>query len=68
MPVSAAEERNVHSYLASYGAPAEAGPALRAWEAREGARVVPDPPVDHQLAAAIALLRGDRASAVQEDL
>jgi carboxyl-terminal processing protease len=67
VPVSAAEARVVHAYLASYGAPAEALAVLRAWEQREGTRIVPDPPEDHQLAAALALMRGDRPVAVQED-
>ena len=63
VPLSSADRARVHDHLASYGPHPRALDALRAWERRDGVKVVPEHPPDAQLAAATALLRGERPGA-----
>jgi len=55
-----AETRAVHEFLASYSPPGDALERLRAWEDQEHLRLVPEPPPDPQLEAALGLFRGER--------
>jgi carboxyl-terminal processing protease len=61
--LSPAEARRIHAFLASYSPPEAALGELEAWEREEGVEVVPTPPADAQLEAALALFRGERPGA-----
>ncbi len=50
------EEQTIQRFLFAYSPPESVLPALRAWEEREGATLVPTAPTDRQLDAAVELL------------
>ena len=56
LPLSRAEQKEIHLFLAGYSPPEDARAALRAWEEREGVHLIEEPPPDRQLDAALALL------------
>lgn len=58
VPMSGAERLELHRFLDGYSPPVSALASLRAWEEREGRRLIADPPTDRQLASAVALLTG----------
>ncbi|TDJ69315.1 MAG: hypothetical protein E2O39_11690 [Planctomycetota bacterium] len=60
IPIGALEQREIHSFLARYSPPLDAIPAIEAWEAAEGTKLIERHPADAQLDAAIALLAGHR--------
>ncbi len=52
--------RSLHAWIARYDPPTESLAALLRWEQEADRVLLPEPPIDPQLSAAIALLRGDR--------
>jgi carboxyl-terminal processing protease len=58
--LDAKTEALVHRHIHRYDPPAEALEALFAWEDASGEELLPQGPEDPQLAAALALLRGER--------
>jgi carboxyl-terminal processing protease len=69
VPLTEAERRAVYDFLDRLSPPAEALPAIRAWEQAEGLHLIPLPPPDAQLDAALQLLSGRRPGpyALDED-
>ena len=57
---STAERVRVLSFLAGYGPPPAAIPALEEWEAESGLDLVAEHPKDSQLEGALALFAGRR--------
>jgi carboxyl-terminal processing protease len=57
--LDAPERRAVHAFLASYSPPPAALAALQAWAAQGEPGLLPEPPADPQLEAALALLSGE---------
>ena len=60
------ETRLVHAYLSRYAPSPEQVPALEAWEAQLDRRLLPPPPNDPQVRAALALFAGERPTHVSE--
>jgi len=60
VPLSQEETLRVHRFLARYGPPVEALPALQAWEQHEEVALIERHPSDPQLDVATRLLRGER--------
>lgn len=60
VPVDPQATAAIHAALNRYEVPEEALPKLMAWQARDGIRVVHEPPPDDALEAARQLLRGER--------
>ena len=58
VPITDAERRAIHAFLARHGAPVEARADLEAWERAEGLELIEPHPPDAQLDAALELLRG----------
>lgn len=63
--LSTPERRAVHTHLQRYSPPFASLPALAAWEAQSGESLIPLHPEDRQLAAAVALFRGERPGPFQ---
>ena len=61
--LSEAETDAVHVHLASYSAPANCLDEIEVWQREEKRALLPHPPPDAQLDAAIALFRGERPGA-----
>jgi carboxyl-terminal processing protease len=62
VPLTRAERETVLRFLFSYSPPEEALAPLRAWEERAEVKLIREMPADRQLAAALALLRGEELS------
>lgn len=60
VPLTRAARERLYTFLESYGPGPEVIPALEAWEAQEGTRLIEPHPEDPQLEAALELLRGRR--------
>lgn len=58
--VGSVERGRIHGWLHGYGTPPAYRDELAAWSAEEGVELVPEPPADAQLVAALELLRGRR--------
>ncbi|MBI5435237.1 MAG: S41 family peptidase [Planctomycetes bacterium] len=58
--VPAAERKRVHTFLATHTPPRSALDELRRWEQEDGLDLIPEPPPDAELDAAVALLSGER--------
>jgi carboxyl-terminal processing protease len=61
--LSDTEERAVHAFLATYSAPANCVAEIEAWQRDEQRALLPQPPLDPQLDAALALFHGERPGA-----
>ncbi len=59
--IDEAQRRAIHGWLARYDPPGELLGELIAWQNESGERILPVPPADPQLDAALALLRGEGA-------
>lgn len=59
VPLTRAEREAILKFLFSYSPPEEALEPLRAWESRAEVKLIREMPADRQLAAALALLRGE---------
>lgn len=59
VPIDDAQRRAVLGYIQNYHPPAMLVPQIRAWEEDSGLELLPTPPEDPQLDAALALLRGE---------
>jgi carboxyl-terminal processing protease len=53
----------IHAHLATYSAPASCIDEIEAWQREEHRSLLPQPPPDAQLDAALALFRGERPGA-----
>ncbi len=62
--VSQSVRAKIHAFLQLYSPPSESLDDLRAWERDEHVSLIPEPPDDPQLDAALALFRGERPSAL----
>ena len=58
--IDESQRRAIHGWLARYDPPDEAIGELLAWQEESGEQILPLPPNDPQLEAALALLRGER--------
>jgi carboxyl-terminal processing protease len=58
VPLAEDEHDELRAFLTSHSPPESELAALRAWEERAGLRLVPEPPPDRQLQAALTLLDG----------
>ncbi len=58
--IDESQRRAIHGWLARYDPPATAVDELVAWQNESGEQILPMPPPDPQLDAALALLRGER--------
>lgn len=59
VPIDEGARKVLHDWLASYDPPVEALDAMARWEQSSGEVLLPEPPEDPQLEAALALLRGE---------
>ena len=59
VPLEPAERAHVYAYLQNYHPPAEHVSAIEAWAEDSGLALLPEPPPDPQLDAALGLLRGE---------
>ncbi len=57
--IDESQRRAIHGWLARYDPPGELLPELIQWETESGETIIPRPPADPQLEAALALLRGE---------
>jgi carboxyl-terminal processing protease len=60
IPVTRAEQRAVHEFVAVYGPPLASIPSIEAWEEQAGEVLLARIPDDPQLEAALALFAGER--------
>ncbi len=58
--IDESKRRAIHGWLARYDPPSGLVGELIAWENESGEQILPRPPADPQLDAALALLRGER--------